>query len=501
MTGINTFDRRQFFASFVMGVVVIFLIAISIIRYSYGGNWFWIACLAIAFFLVEHYGNIKPLYDSKLNLSFSDIVLVASVFILDPLSILIMATVAMAIEDRIEKVSFKYSYLNVVTVGFSSWVAAFAVSSPISATNFTCIAVAGFALFVEVLSDSFTFALFGEYKETKTFFTSKPDNLARLAAMTFGLPAGILGAIAPWAILLPIPGYVITLYLYRNLERLNMERDNLNTLADSLDFSIENSALAEIDEHLLNMAKRITNNDQITIDYEEPNSQMISCKFGSPAVGYRWFTVTDVNANEKKWRHSSYKKGLNAVGTIANRSFENYTLRQQLKLAAERDPLTGLYNRRTLEDIMNHEMAQYRRGKIKLTVLYLDLDRFKPINDEFGHIVGDHALKTVVNRITKEVREEDIVARVGGDEFVILCRNIEIADAYNLSERITTSIKRPIVAKDLRPGSIEVQVSVSIGICETSEENSSTEIILNSADKNMYQVKRKNDNDFNALGA
>lgn len=481
---------RRIIASLVMALCLFALVILSFSRHDFENKWGWICVYAFAYFLVEHFGGIVPQYDSKTSLSFSDIVIVASIFIFDPLSTLLVATIGIAIEDRFRKVSLLYSYLNIVTVGLSTSCAAIIVSSPIEANSISCILLALLALVAISIADSFTFALFGEYKEVTSIWNSRFDYLTRVAAIIFGIPIGIFAVILPWAVFFPISAYIVTLIIFRRNEKLSIQNANLDTLVDTLDFSLEGLHIEEIDQCLLSMARRITNTDNVNIIYKEPEKNILSAKFGSQAVGYRWFTISDIETKEKKWRHSGYIKSLNVVATIANRTFENYTLRLQLKNAAERDPLTGLYNRRTLEDILDHEMAQYRRGKINVCLLYMDLDRFKPVNDNYGHLIGDHILQIVSNQIFTTIREEDIAARIGGDEFIVLCRNTSEEDAFILANRIKAKVEKPIPLKQFNKDYTDINVGISIGISSASEQYNTSSSILNSADKNMFNEKK-----------
>lgn len=123
-----------------------------------------------------------------------------------------------------------------------------------------------------------------------------------------------------------------------------------------------------------------------------------------------------------------------------------------LDAAANTDPLTGLPNRRSLFDLLDEE----RQGG---ALLFCDLDRFKPVNDELGHAAGDEVLRLVAERLRRCVRADDVVARTGGDEFVVLAHGASEADARDLVERIERALDEPF-----RFGDHEVELGISIGV-------------------------------------
>ena len=124
--------------------------------------------------------------------------------------------------------------------------------------------------------------------------------------------------------------------------------------------------------------------------------------------------------------------------------------------------------------------------------MFLDLDGFKEINDQHGHEFGDLVLKTTADRIKAEIRETDTVARIGGDEFVIILSSLpEIAIAERIATTLIAQIARPVLIKN-----VEVVTSASIGISLYPEHGTTAEKLIRSADKAMYQVKHQGKNSF-----
>jgi diguanylate cyclase (GGDEF)-like protein/PAS domain S-box-containing protein len=157
----------------------------------------------------------------------------------------------------------------------------------------------------------------------------------------------------------------------------------------------------------------------------------------------------------------------------------------QLAYQAAHDPLTGLPNRLMLTDRLDRALARVRRRDRMCAVLYVDLDRFKAVNDTLGHTVGDQLLIEAAARIQAAVRETDTVARLGGDEFVVLCEDIEgVHDATDFAERIIAAVEIPF-----RFGDDDPHVSATIGIAFSVDGTETANAMLANADIAMYRAK------------
>ena len=151
------------------------------------------------------------------------------------------------------------------------------------------------------------------------------------------------------------------------------------------------------------------------------------------------------------------------------------------------DPLTGLPNRALLDDRINQALATCRRNHSALAILFIDLDGFKAVNDLFGHRVGDLALRELANRLAEARRRTDTIARFGGDEFVIVCPDVESVDvAFRIAEVILAELSRPVVI-----GSTEHRLTASIGIVvtEPGDTQATADALLRDADLAMYGAK------------
>ncbi len=177
-------------------------------------------------------------------------------------------------------------------------------------------------------------------------------------------------------------------------------------------------------------------------------------------------------------------------------SIEDVTLRKkaeaQLKRQAFHDPLTMLPNRALFHDHLRMAMERGKRGNTRFAILYLDLDRFKVINDSLGHDVGDELLKAVAGVLKSCARSMDTVARFGGDEFAILLEDLEAPrDATRIAKRILSGIRQPF---SLRGN--EVFTSASIGIVLHTQEYERPEQLLRDADTAMYRAKEQGKSRF-----
>ncbi len=182
------------------------------------------------------------------------------------------------------------------------------------------------------------------------------------------------------------------------------------------------------------------------------------------------------------------------IGTagIARDTTERKRMEEEIRHMALHDPLTGLPNRRMFLDILNLEIAQARRHKKKLAVLFLDLDRFKEINDTLGHDVGDRLLMHVAGRFRNTLRESDTVARIGGDEFNMVLADITRSDAVSeIALKIVNSLGSPIVLNGH-----ELHISTSAGISIYPDDSEEVETLLRYADIAMYDAKEHGRNTF-----
>jgi diguanylate cyclase (GGDEF)-like protein/PAS domain S-box-containing protein len=169
---------------------------------------------------------------------------------------------------------------------------------------------------------------------------------------------------------------------------------------------------------------------------------------------------------------------------------ERKIVEEQIEHQAYHDALTGLPNRRLFRDRLTIALAHARRMDTPLAVVFLDLDRFKDVNDSLGHSFGDELLKAIAIRLKTALRQEDSIARMGGDEFTILIANLKTPnDAAKIAQKILE-----VVAQPLRIEGTEVFITTSVGIALFPNDGDTAEALLKNADHAMYRAKEAGPN-------
>ncbi|WP_019141012.1 CHASE domain-containing protein [Noviherbaspirillum massiliense] len=165
--------------------------------------------------------------------------------------------------------------------------------------------------------------------------------------------------------------------------------------------------------------------------------------------------------------------------------------RQALELALY-DPLTGLPNRKLVTERLQQALSAARRRKQQVALMFVDLDKFKPVNDNFGHAIGDQLLQEVAKRLRACVRDSDTVSRLGGDEFVVLLAEVEGSEgAAAVADKILKALEEEFVVAGHR-----LQISSSIGIAIYPDQAGDGQGLLKKADAAMYHAKRSGRNNF-----
>jgi len=196
-----------------------------------------------------------------------------------------------------------------------------------------------------------------------------------------------------------------------------------------------------------------------------------------------WSTVSTINDSDGNL--VNYVSIFSDISTI-KRSQE------QLDFLAHHDPLTSLPNRLLFNDRLEHALSHAERERHQLAVFFLDLDRFKNVNDSLGHPVGDQLLQLVAERITNTMRKEDTVARLGGDEFIILIEEVKgEQDVGHLAQKIIQVLSTPFSISGL-----QLHLSASIGISLYPQDGQEGNTLVMNADAAMYRAKEEGRNNY-----
>jgi len=176
-----------------------------------------------------------------------------------------------------------------------------------------------------------------------------------------------------------------------------------------------------------------------------------------------------------------------ALGEEISVALANLKLRDTLRQQSLRDPLTGLYNRRFLEEYLVHERVRATRKNRPLSVIMLDIDHFKRVNDTFGHDAGDAVLRRMGLVLQGHVRGSDIACRIGGEEFALLLPEASLAIAYQRAERILDSVRHMQLK---HRGQTLGSITVSLGVAAFPKHGDTPEALIRAADQALYQAKQ-----------
>jgi diguanylate cyclase (GGDEF)-like protein/PAS domain S-box-containing protein len=254
----------------------------------------------------------------------------------------------------------------------------------------------------------------------------------------------------------------------------------------------ERASLAEkpIAEHIMLTGEPVIVADWAGETRFTPSSELLERGFRS-SLGVaidgrsRPFGVLYVHAHEPQTFSEEDVGFLDGIATLVAAAVERNREEQATRHEAMHDALTGLPNRTLALDRVAQGLARRRREGIDVVVFVLDVDRFKVINDSFGHAVGDEVLLAVAPRLTAAVRPTDTVARLGGDEFVVICAGIDAArQATDVAERLAAAVSRPLV---LDSGKHSLTISIGITVSASSQDTPGS--LLRDADVAMYRAK------------
>jgi diguanylate cyclase (GGDEF)-like protein len=166
------------------------------------------------------------------------------------------------------------------------------------------------------------------------------------------------------------------------------------------------------------------------------------------------------------------------------------TFQRQMYESALRDGLTKIFNRKYLLDRLESEFAYAVRHRSPLSLVMFDIDHFKKINDGHGHLAGDYALSTLARVVSETIRQEDVFARFGGEEFVVICRGIDLPGAATFGERI----RRQVEATQFDYQGTELKVTVSVGVAAVEAAMREPSELVGAADDALYSAKRQGRN-------
>jgi diguanylate cyclase (GGDEF)-like protein len=168
----------------------------------------------------------------------------------------------------------------------------------------------------------------------------------------------------------------------------------------------------------------------------------------------------------------------------------------ELARLASTDSLTGLPNRRYFLDVANREVERTRRFSVPASVIMIDLDHFKDVNDTYGHATGDEVLRSACRTLRKSLREIDVLARLGGEEFVVMLPETNSEGALSAAEKLRGSLSNGTIDS----GHNEIKLTASFGVAQVSSDDQSVEEVLDRADSALYEAKHSGRNCVRVFG-
>ena len=185
--------------------------------------------------------------------------------------------------------------------------------------------------------------------------------------------------------------------------------------------------------------------------------------------------------------HTALMDVLSSAGLIRVPILVEYGEFKKLQVNAATDPLTGLYNRRLFTESFEKELNRARRYGLPLSIVILDLHRFKEVNDKYGHPRGDDVLRAAASTLQKALRTSDSAFRIGGDEFALLLPQTDAAQALALSRRVGT-----VFAETLEPLHLAVSVTMDHGVATFPPDGDQSDLLIRVADERLYRLKHAN---------
>jgi len=220
--------------------------------------------------------------------------------------------------------------------------------------------------------------------------------------------------------------------------------------------------------------------------------QRVQALYGDPLLEDR--CEIELNDGRTLERHSKALWGANRRYLGRVWFFRDITDRKQVEQAllemSQKDPLTGVANRRFFYERVAEEFARARRFGRSLSFVMLDIDHFKQINDRWGHATGDKVLKNLGDSVQNMLRQVDVFARIGGEEFAVLGPDTDLEGAYSLAERV----RRGVEAQTVVEGNDTITYTISAGVATLVPEDATFEVALARADKALYAAKRSGRN-------
>jgi diguanylate cyclase (GGDEF)-like protein len=306
--------------------------------------------------------------------------------------------------------------------------------------------------------------------------------LAWATTVAIGLLVGLAGSAYSWALFLAVLPMGVLHVVLSGFLHVRKDRARLDGLLRAA-LDAQSVDPSEVEEAITGSARAMLDCRDARLSDAPPGADEMGSQLQGRGHPERWLVVGDRRGVEPF--NPQDAKLLDAIVAVGSGALENARLVDQMKHQVFHDALTELPNQLLFEERVNYALAQQRGAGHKLAVLFLDLDRFKRVNDSLGHPAGNELLRQVARRLVAVVRSTDTVARMGGDEFTVLLANVRSAgEAAMVAEKILIAFRHPFVLDGQ-----ELFVTPSIGVAVGPDDGMRSSTLLKNADTAMYRAK------------
>lgn len=425
-----------------------------------------------------------------------DFVVVLGFFWLDPFQFAFAFALGKICQHIIYKYPLRRIYVNAYCDFYICVVPAAILQSPFHTNSKYFFPVMAFGLFGFYLVDTISFYVVCNFKFRENLMNLKSEIkfISMGLGLILGVPTCILIEERPLYAPILFIIFGIGLSISKKQSTLSVQKNQLEEIVNFMNDISNLNTIEKSKDRLLEMTMKTFKHNGVYLTENKPDGdkQLGHEIFSENGISY-WLVVDKSDFSNKRLKQDIVL--LENIANAAKNVFEHRKIREQLFSAASHDFLRGLANRSSLEEYVNHELGLVKRNKTSFALMFIDIDDFKPVNDIHGHKAGDELLKCIARRLSLTVRTQDVVARIGGDEFAILCRDIETKEAEELALRITLEIAKPVFLDDLNDTErVEVFVNSSIGISSAPDDGITFENLLRTADERMYRAKKSKKN-------
>ncbi|HKG50859.1 MAG TPA: GGDEF domain-containing protein [Actinomycetales bacterium] len=308
--------------------------------------------------------------------------------------------------------------------------------------------------------------------------------LAEVVSAAAGVPVAVacrtMPALLWWTAAATAALMVVLVDRHRWMTSASSLRDTLEEVTD-----IGNSpSLEDARRRLLGVLQRTTSVEDIDLRPDPPSAGELAYAVAAPAGPPLWLVA---RSRPQRLHTPTYDEHVRPLLSAAARGMENLRLSQALADQARQDGLTGVANRQVFTDTATRMAAAATAGGPGFTVVYVDLDQFKPVNDQHGHAAGDAVLRHVGQRLAAAARQGDLVARLGGDEFAVLLAD---ADTVEAAGELSARLHASLVTHPVQVDGVRVPIRASVGYGVFPLHGASLAEVLDHADRSMYRRKR-----------